>query len=65
MINKINLKRIINTFAKMLINGANNLNGNKKIAVNVLSLLSFLLIFFFIKSSMFDRLILYPDIFIF
>ena len=65
MINKINLKRIINTFAKVLINGAINLNGNKKIVVNVLSLPFFLAVFFLIKSSMFDRLILYPDIFIF
>ena len=57
MINKISLKRIINTFAKVLINGAINLNGNKKILVNVLSLPFFLVVFFFIYYLLFSEIL--------
>ena len=59
------LKNINTKPLSTLIKGATNLNGNKKILVIVLSDLFRFLVFFFRKSSIFDKFILNPDIFIF
>ena len=52
-------------FKKALIKGAISLNGNKKILVNVFSELFRFFVFFLMKSSIFDRFTLKPDMFIF